>query len=267
MLPSVVATRYVLPLREGGSMPGLMEASDDGMYVVKYRGAGQGLKTLVAEVLVGRIASAVGVAVPELAVVEVPAAIARYEADEEVQDLLDASLGLNLGMDFLPGAFGYDGTITPTADEATRIVWLDAYTANIDRTWSNPNLIVWHRKVYAIDHGAALYFHHAWPGREPDETRFASTTFDASRHVLADVAGDVAAVHDEMAGRLGDAVIDGIVEAVPEDWIEPAAGLDSTLQVRDAYRAHLRARRDNPSAWLPGAAGVAGAAGAAGVRS
>ena len=253
MLPSVVATRYVLPLREGGSMPGLMEASDDGMYVVKYRGAGQGLKTLVAEVLVGRIAEAVGVAVPDLAVVDVSAAIARYEADEEVQDLLDASLGLNLGMDFLPGAFGYDGTVTPSVDEATRIVWLDAYTANIDRTWSNPNLIVWHRRVYAIDHGAALYFHHSWPGREPNEARFAAAKFDASKHVLADVAGDVAAVHEQMAARLSDAVIEEVVDAVPEDWLEPAAGLQATSDVREAYRRHLRARRDDPSAWLPGA--------------
>lgn len=252
MLPSVVATRYVLPLREGGSMPGLMEASDDGMYVVKYRGAGQGLKTLVAEVLVGRIAAAVGVSVPDLAVVDVPAAIARYEADEEVQDLLDASLGLNLGMDFLPGAFGYDGTLTPPPDEATRIVWLDAYTANIDRTWSNPNLIVWHRKVYAIDHGAALYFHHSWPNREPDESRFVAAKFDVSKHVLADIATDVGAIHDEMAARLGDDVIARVVDAVPEDWLEPAAGLDSSDDVRAAYRAHLRSRRDNPSAWLPG---------------
>ncbi len=252
MLPSVVATRYVLPLREGGSMPGLMEASDDGMYVVKYRGAGQGLKTLVAEVLVGRIAAAVGVSVPDLAVVDVPAAIARYEADQEVQDLLDASLGLNLGMDFLPGAFGYDGTLTPPIDEAARIVWLDAYTANIDRTWSNPNLIVWHRKVYAIDHGAALYFHHSWPGREPDESRFASAKFDVSKHVLADIAGDVTAIHDEMAARLSDDVIVAVVDAVPEDWLEPAAGLESSDDVRAAYRAHLRSRRDNPSAWLPG---------------
>lgn len=256
MLPSVVATRYVLPLREGGSMPGLMEASDDGMYVVKYRGAGQGLKTLVAEVLVGRIAAAVGVAVPDLAVVDVPAAIARYEADEEVQDLLDASLGLNLGMDFLPGAFNYDGTVRPTPELAARILWLDAYTANIDRTWSNPNLIVWHRKVYAIDHGAALYFHHTWPNREPDENRFVASKFDASKHVLADVAGDVAGVHDEMIAQLPDSTIDAIVEAVPDDWIEPAAGLDSTSHVRDAYRSHLRARRDNPAAWLPKADGA-----------
>ncbi len=251
MLPSVLATRYVLPLREGGSMPGLMEASDDGMYVVKYRGAGQGVKTLVAEVLVGGIAATVGVAVPDLAVVDVPAAIARYEADEEVQDLLDASLGRNLGMDFLPGAFGYDGTLTPPPEEATRIVWLDAYTANIDRTWSNPNLIVWHRKVYAIDHGAALYFHHSWPNREPDENRFAAARFDASKHVLADIAGNVSAIHDEMVARLDDSAIGAIVDAVPDDWIEPAAGLHSVSEVRDAYRAHLRARRDNPSAWLP----------------
>lgn len=255
MLPRLIATRYVLPLREGGSMPGLMETSDDGMNVVKFRGAGQGVKTLVAEVLVGGIARAIGVAVPDLSVVDVPGAIARYEADEEVQDLLDASLGLNLGMDFLPAAFNYDGTVTPTAEEAARIIWLDAYTVNIDRTWSNPNLIVWHGRVYAIDHGAALYFHHSWPNKQPNADRFVAMPFDASRHVLCDVVPDhaaVAALHEEMAARLTDHVIDEVVSAVPEDWLEPAAGIEDREAVRDTYRAFLQARRDAPAAWLPG---------------
>ena len=237
-------------------MPGLMEADDDGMYVVKYRGAGQGLKTLVAEVLVGGIASTVGVPVPRLAVVDVPGAIARYEADEEVQDLLDASLGLNLGMDFLPGAFNYDGTVRPTPELAARILWLDAYTANIDRTWSNPNLIVWHRGVYAIDHGAALYFHHSWPNKTPDPARFVTTTFDAGKHVLADLVPDPAAVmpplHQEMVAAVTDEAIASVVGNVPDDWLEPAEGLDSTEAVRDMYGQFLRARRDAPTAWLPG---------------
>src|SRR5690606_5555367 len=138
---AVSATRFVTPLREGGSLPGLVEASDDGTYVVKFRGAGQGLTVLVAEVVVGELARRLGIRVPELAVIDMPSAIARYEADEEVQDLLNASPGANLAVDFLPGAFGYDGSRAPTADAAANIVWLDAFTANVDRTWSNPNLL------------------------------------------------------------------------------------------------------------------------------
>lgn len=256
MLARLVATRYVVPLREGGSMPGLMEASDDGMYVVKYRGAGQGVKTLVAEVLVGGIAERVGVPVPHLAVVDVPGAIARYEADQEVQDLLDASLGLNLGMDFLPGAFNYDGTVTPAPELAARILWLDAFTANIDRTWSNPNLIVWHRHVYAIDHGAALYFHHSWPNKQPDPQRFAGAAFDASRHVLADLVPDPGAVmpdvHADALAALTDEAITKLVADVPEEWLETTEWLDSPAAVRRTYEEFLRVRRDNPASWLPG---------------
>jgi hypothetical protein len=144
VIRSVSATRYVAPLREGGSLPGIVEADDDGTYVLKFRGAGQGPKVLVAEVVVGEIARALGIRVPDLRAVDLDARIARYEADEEVQDLLTASVGLNLGVDFLPGAFGYDGARPPTPEEAARILWLDAYTANVDRTWRNPNLLLWH---------------------------------------------------------------------------------------------------------------------------
>ncbi len=172
-LERVAATRYVTPLREGGSLPGLVEADDDGIYVLKFRGAGQGVKVLVAEILVTEIARLLGIPVPRLALVTLDAQIAKYEADEEVQDLLNASIGLNLGVDFLPGSFGYDGSVPPPEDVAARIVWLDALTANVDRTWNNPNLLLWHRRTWAIDHGAALYFHHGWPSREPDPVRFA----------------------------------------------------------------------------------------------
>ena len=165
MLPEVTAVRYVTPLKEGGSLPGIVEADDDGTYVLKFRGAGQGLKVLVAEVIVAGIARLVDVPVPDLAVVDLDARIARYEADEEVQDLLTASVGTNLGVDYLPGSLGYDGSRPPSADLAERIIWLDALTANVDRTWSNPNLLVWHGRTWAIDHGAALYFHHSWPSR------------------------------------------------------------------------------------------------------
>ena len=145
-LPTVRATRYVVPLREGGSLPGIVEADDLGTYVCKFRGAGQGLRVLVAEVVVGELARRLGIATPELVAVELDRAIARYEADEEVQDLLTASLGLNLGIDFLPSAFGFDSAQDPDPGVAARVLWLDALTANVDRSWRNPNLLWWHRK-------------------------------------------------------------------------------------------------------------------------
>ena len=177
-LERVDATRYVLPLREGGSLPGLVEASDDGIYVLKFRGAGQGVKVLVAEIVVGELARRLDIPVPRMTLVDLDERIAKYEADQEVQDLLSASIGLNLGIDFLPGSFGYDGSHPPPPDLATRILWLDALTLNVDRTWSNPNLLVWHRRTWAIDHGAALYVHHSWPQRAPDPDRFAGMAFD-----------------------------------------------------------------------------------------
>lgn len=250
MLPQVTATRYVTPLKEGGSLPGIVEASDLGTYVVKFRGAGQGLKVLVAEVLVAGLARAVGVPVPDLAVVSLDERIGKYEADEEVQDLLTASVGTNLGVDFLPGSLGYDGSQPPPQDLAERIVWLDALTANVDRTWSNPNLLVWHGQTYAIDHGAALYFHHSWPNRPPSAERFAAQPFDASRHVLRDVAGDVAARHDELRALLTGPVIDAAVDDVPDEWLETSPHLGDVAAIRAAYRTLLLARLDS-CAWVP----------------
>ncbi len=256
MLPQLLATRYVTPLREGGSLPGIVEANDDGTYVLKFRGAGQGLKVLVAEVLVAGIAALVEVPVPDLAVVTLDERIARYEADEEVQDLLTASVGTNLGIDFLPGALGYDGAHPPDADLAERILWLDALTANVDRTWSNPNLLVWHGRTWAIDHGAALYFHHSWPGRAPSPERFAAQPFDASRHVLREVAGDVAARHDALAARLDSDALARVVDDVPEAWLETTPHLTDPDAVRAAYRSMLAARLGSPEAWLPRGAGA-----------
>jgi hypothetical protein len=249
---TVVATRYVTPLREGGSLPGLVEADDDGLYVVKFRGAGQGLKVLVAEVLVGELARALGLAVPRMAVVDLQAPIAKYEADEEVQDLLTASLGSNLGIDFLPGSFGYDGSRPPDPRTAAEILWLDALTANVDRTWSNPNLLVWHGRPWLIDHGAALYFHHGWPSRSPDPARFAAQPFDASTHVLRDVAGDPHQAHERLAPRLTPELLGSVTAAVPDEWLERAPGLDSPGAARAAYVEHLLARVASPDAWLPG---------------
>ena len=163
MLPHVVAIRYVTPLREGGSLPGLMEADDLGTYVVKFRGAGQGRKALIAEVVSARLARACGLAVPDLVTVEVDPALAPGEPDQEVQDLLRASPGLNLGVDYLPGALDFD-TAMGGVDQALagRVMWFDALVGNADRSWRNPNMLLWHGKLYLIDHGATLTFHHRW---------------------------------------------------------------------------------------------------------
>ncbi|MGA8979564.1 MAG: HipA family kinase [Pedococcus sp.] len=254
MLEQITATRYVTPLKEGGSLPGIVEADDLGTYVLKFRGAGQGLKVLVAEVLVGELARALGLDVPRLTVVDLQSPIAKYEADEEVQDLLTASLGRNLGIDFLPGSFGYDGSRPPSPELAAQVLWLDALTANVDRTWSNPNLLVWHRKPWLIDHGAALYFHHGWPSRGADPDRFAAQPFDASKHVLRDVAADPRAAHERLAPLLTTDLLDSVTALVPDEWLEPAPGLESPATVRTAYRQHFEARVSSPDAWLPGGA-------------
>ncbi len=252
MLEQVRATRYVTPLKEGGSLPGIVEGEDLGIYVAKFRGAGQGLKVLVAEVVVGEIARLLDIPTPRLVELELDTAIAKYEADEEVQDLLNASLGSNLGVDFLPGSFGYDGSRPPGAAAAADIVWLDAFTANVDRTWANPNLLVWHGRTWAIDHGAALYFHHAWPRRGPNAATFADQAFDATTHVLADVAESLPGAHERLAGRLTEPALTEVLAQVPDGWLEPIESLPGSERLRAAYVEHLLARLDNPGAWLPG---------------
>ena len=172
VLPRIDATRYVTPLREGGSLPGIVEATDLGTYVMKLSGAGQGPRVLVAEVIVAGLARALGLRVPDLAALTLSAEIARFEADQEVQELLNASIGLNLGIDFLPGSFGFDSQASVGEVEGATIIWLDAFVANVDRTWRNPNLLRWHDQIWCIDHGAALYFHHLWPNGAGSPERF-----------------------------------------------------------------------------------------------
>lgn len=248
-LPRVRAIRYVTPLREGGSLPGIVEADNFGTYAVKLRGAGQGLKVLVAEVIVGELARHLGIRTPELAVIDLTADIARYEADEEVQDLLTASVGSNLAVDLLPGAFGYDGRRPPPQQEAAVILWLDALTANIDRTWSNPNLLLWHRQVWAIDHGAALYLHHGWPTREPDAQRFAALPYPLQEHVLHGVAAPTRDTHESLAAQVAESDLERIIGLVPEEWLEPTPWLPHAAAVRTAYLDHLSARLAHPEAW------------------
>jgi hypothetical protein len=250
VLPSVFATRYVSPLREGGSLPGLVEADDLGTYVVKFRGAGQGVKVLVAEVIVTEVARHLGIAVPELKAVELDVAIARYEADQEVQDLLTASVGLNLGIDFLPGSFGYDGvSFAVDPDEATDILWLDAFTANVDRTWKNPNLLIWHRRLWCIDHGASLYFHYGWP-RVTDPARFGGQPYDVAAHIFAAHADRLDAADARLRDRLDEGVLRAVLDAVPGSWLEPEPDADEEA-IRRRYVDYLLARLDS-TAWLSG---------------
>ncbi|MEZ5094262.1 HipA family kinase [Nocardioides sp.] len=249
MIPTVAVSRYVTPLREGGSLPGLVEAEDLGTYVCKFRGAGQGERVLVAEVIVGELARRLDIPTPRLVALELDREIARYEADEEVQDLLTASLGLNLGVDFLPGAFGYDGE-RPSPLDAARIVWLDAFTANVDRSWRNPNLLSWHGRTWAIDHGACLYFHHGWGGGVGDPARFAAQPWSAEDHVLGFAVPSVADVDDELRARVDEAVLAEIVEEVPDDWLTPVPGAADAAAVRSAYVRFLGARLAARQ-WLP----------------
>ena len=242
MIPTVSVTRYVTPLREGGSLPGIVEADDLGTYVCKFRGAGQGLRVLVAEVVVGELARRIGLSTPRLVGLDLDPEIARYEADEEVQDLLGASAGLNLGIDFLPGAFGYDGAVHDGSDVAAKVLWLDAFTANVDRSWRNPNLLVWHGRLWVIDHGAALYFHHGWSGGITDPARFAHQPWDAADHVLRAHAGGLRAADDEITGLLGEQAFSEVLAGVPDEWLEPVPGAETPDAVRGAYVSFLLER-------------------------
>src|SRR5690349_12881416 len=196
MLRSVNAQLYLVALREGGSLPGIVEADDLGTYVVKFVGAGQGRKALVAEVVTGELARRLGFRVPELVTVEIDASMASCEPDEEVQDLLRASGGTNLGVDFLPGAIGFEPAAHKVDEEfATSVMWLDAFTGNVDRSWRNPNLLVWHGDVWLIDHGATLVFHHNWSSAD----KVVAKPVDQSDHVLRAFAGDLKAAHARLA--------------------------------------------------------------------
>ncbi len=250
-IPTVRATRYVVPLREGGSLPGIVEADDLGTYVCKFRGAGQGLRVLVAEVVVGELARELGIAVPELVAIELDGALARYEADEEVQDLLVASIGINLGIDFLPGAFGFDSACRPDPAVAARVLWLDALTANVDRSWRNPNLLMWHGKLWAIDHGACLYFHHSWSSGIGSPERFAAQPYSFDDHVLAEHLPGVAEADASLAPQVTEELLREVVDRVPDEWLEPVPGADLAA-VRSAYVAFLRARVSGDRTWLPG---------------
>jgi hypothetical protein len=245
----VAATRYVTALREGGSLPGLVEADDDGLYVVKFRGAGQGPKALVAEVIVGQLARALGFLVPELVLVGLDAGFGVAEPDPEIQDLLVASVGLNLGVDFLPGALPYNPAAEPQLDPdlAADIVWLDAFVTNIDRTARNPNLLWWHDRLWLIDHGAALYFHHA----DRQVAGHERGRFPQIRdHVLLPLASSIAAADARLAPRVTAALLEAAAGDVPDEWL---AGENSLL-----YVDYLVRRLEEPRAFVDEAAAAHG---------
>lgn len=248
MLPEVTATRYVTPLREGGSLPGLMEADDLGTYVVKFRGAGQGLKALVAEVVVGQLARALGLPVPTLVLVELDPVLAANEPDDEVQDLLRASAGRNLGVDFLPGALDLDaGAFAIDPLLAAQVLWFDALVGNVDRSWRNPNMLFWHRQPYLIDHGAALTFHHRWASAADAVTK----PYAAAEHALLGSAADLDAADAALAVRVDETTVGAAVADVPDDWLAGEPGFHSPDDVRLAYREHLLARVAARDRWLP----------------
>lgn len=220
MIRTVTATRYVTPLREGGSLPAIVEADDDGMYVLKFRGAGQGPKALIAELVAGEIGRALRLNVPEIVLVELDADLARTEPDPEIQDLIKASAGLNVALDYLPGAIAFDPvTDRPDEELASAIVWFDAYVTNVDRTARNTNMLTWHDRLWLIDHGAALYFHHD-PGADPIAR--ARAPFARIRdHVLLPFANALPEADARLAPRLDDASIERIVAAIPDVWLAP----------------------------------------------
>lgn len=237
-----------MPLREGGSLPGVMEADDLGTYVVKFRGAGQGRKVLVAEIVVGELARALGLPVPELVLAEVDPVLGRAEPDEEVQDLLRASGGLNLAMDFLPGALGFD-PVAHSVDPvlASQVLWLDALVGNVDRSWRNPNLLVWHRALQLIDHGACLVFHHDWARA----SSAAEKPYDTADHVLGSFATSRAVAGDELALRVDRRLLSTVVALVPDVWLEDEPDFDSAAAVREAYVDHLLRRVAAREVWQP----------------
>jgi hypothetical protein len=243
-LRAVTATKYVTPFREGGSLPGLVEADDDGLYVVKFYGAAQGPKALVAEVIAGELGRAIGLPVPELVLVDVDPALAGVEPDPWVAELLHRSPGVNLGLDYLPGSMTFDPRADgrPDADLAANIVWFDAFVTNTDRSARNPNILSWHRRLWLIDHGASLFIHHTWLDPDAHARRPLPTI---ASHILLPFASSLGDAHDRLAPLVTDALLDAVVRRVPDGWLQavgPAAAIGGAAEQRAAYARYLRTR-------------------------
>jgi hypothetical protein len=235
-------------LREGGSLPAIVEADDDGLYVLKFRGAGQGAKALIAELAAGEIGRLAGLPVPEIVLMKLSPDLARTEPDAEIQSLIGASAGLNLALDYLPGSVTFDPLVyQPDAKLASAIVWFDAFVCNVDRTARNVNMLMWHRKLWLIDHGAALYFQHAWNQRD----RHALTPFSLIKdHVLLKYASLLEETDAEMTARIKPEAVARIVAAIPEEWLADDPGFDSRLAQRKAYSNFFDARRESSGIFL-----------------
>ncbi|HEV2131247.1 MAG TPA: HipA family kinase [Longimicrobiaceae bacterium] len=249
-LPTFTATRYLQPLREGGSLPAIVDTDGGGLFVVKFRGAGQGAKALIAELIVGILAGELGLPTPELALVEVPPPFGRSEPDPEIQDLLKASHGVNIGLRYLDGAFNFAPAAAGhllSADFASRAVWLDAFVTNPDRTHRNPNLLIWERRPWLIDHGAALYAHHDWS--RVDEARIRTPFPPIRDHVLLAQSDQLETADAEMTDRLTNEVITSVLDQVPDVLLTDAVGgaeFASADEARDRYRSYLRERLRPP---------------------
>lgn len=257
LVRTVTVTQYVTPLREGGSLPAIVEADDDGTYVLKFRGAGQGMRALVAELVSGELARRLGLPVPEIVFAELDPRLAKTEPDPEIQDLLKKSAGLNLALDYLPGSITFDPLVDKTLNGkprlASSIVWFDAFVTNVDRTARNTNLLVWHRDLWMIDHGASLYFHHDWesgPGRSRGR-------FPAIReHVLLRWATEIAAADAELSVRLTPAIIDEVLQLIPDAWLGDEPRFADAGEHRAAYREYFLQRLENPREWVEEATGA-----------
>jgi hypothetical protein len=256
-LPRFTATRYLQPLREGGSLPAVVDTDTGGLFVVKFRGAGQGPKVLIAELVVGLLAAAIDLPAPDLAIVEILPAFGRSEPDPEIQEILGRSHGVNVGLRYLDGSFNFDASAAGqyvSSELATKLVWFDAFVTNPDRTHRNPNLLVWNKQPWLIDHGAALYAHHDWPSVDAPRT---ATPFPLIKsHVLLEHSGDIAAVDAAMRHRLTSEVIDGVLAKVPDAlFTDPVNGGEFATadDARARYQRYLTERLDASHAFVAAA--------------
>ncbi len=247
-LRTVNVTRYISPLREGGSLPALAEADDDFKYVLKFKGAGHGVKALIAELIGGEIARALGMKMPELVFANLDEAFGRTEADEEIQDLLQGSQGMNLALHFLSGAINFDPVVTvvnPTM--ASQIVWLDAFITNVDRTFRNTNMLIWHKELWLIDHGASLYFHHIWTNWE----KHAKSPFALIKdHVLLPQASVLAETDTAFKKLLTPEVLEAIVNLIPEEWLQWEEVEDTAAELRNIYLQFLLTRLNHSEIFI-----------------
>lgn len=245
---NVHVTRYVTPLREGGSLPAIAEADDSFLYVLKFKGAGQGPKALIAELIGGEIARALGLKVPEIVFADLDAAFGKTEPDEEIQDLLKASVGLNLGLHYLAGSITYDPVVMPPEPSlASKIVWLDCFINNVDRTAKNTNMLVWNKELWLIDHGAALYFHHSW-NDYPEKA--AKPFLQVKDHVLLPFASELEETDSFFKSRLSAEIIENIISLIPSDWLIKDTPFKDAQSNRQAYTDFLITRLQHSSTFV-----------------